>query len=550
MPSRRSLVCVNFTVFKFRFRSGRKIFEDSAVIMLGFTVNEILTDNLPSGAERPAIETAREIVTYGQLCQQVSNFAAELAELGVRRGDRVGIHLAKSIEEIVATFAVARLGAVFVNINHLYTLQQVNHILEDAGVSVLATDRRRAKLLAEAGFDQGLDGVLVTQKAGQRAGDAAAPDSGSAPTPLPACSAVDQDLAALMYTSGSTGRPKGVMLTHANVVAGARSTARYLRNSRDDRVLSFPPLSFDYGLNQVMSMFLVGGTVILQGVMMPAEIVKTVVEKRVTGLPLVAPAWVQLVGYLEETDQDLPSLRYVTNTGGKIPMGILEAMGRRFAQADKFLMYGLTEGFRCTYLDPERFYQKMGAIGRAIPNVETFVVDPVRGLCGPGETGELIQRGALNSPGYWRNQEATDEKFKVNPHLVALIGEEKVLHSGDLVRMDEDGDLWFVSRLDSMIKSSGYRISPTEIEEIIFASNLLDDVVAFGVEDETLGQKIEVAVSFREGCSADEAALQTHCRAQMPTFMVPSRVHVWAGPMPRTSSGKIDRPKVLDALKP
>lgn len=517
--------------------------------MLGFTVSEILTDNLPSGAERPAIKTARETVTYDQLCQQVSIFAAELSKLGVRRDDRVGIHLAKSIDEIVATFAVARLGAVFVNINHQYTLQQVHHILGDAGVSVLVTDQRRAKLLAKAGFDQCLDGVLVPRKPHQGVEGRALPDTASAPTAFPACPAVDQDLAALMYTSGSTGHPKGVMLTHANIVTGARSTARYLRNSRDDRVLSFPPLSFDYGLNQVMTMFLVGGTVVLQGVMMPTEIVKTVVEKRVTGLPLVAPAWVQLVTHLEETDQDLPSLRYVTNTGGKIPVRILEAMGRRFAHADKYLMYGLTEGFRCTYLDPGKFYQKMGSIGRSIPNVETFVVDPLKGICGPGETGELIQRGTLNSPGYWRNQEATDEKFKVNPHLVSLIGEEKVLHSGDLVRMDEDGDLWFVSRLDSMIKSSGHRISPTEIEEILFASGLVSDVVAFGVEDEALGQKIEAAITFRDECGANEAALQTHCRAQMPTFMVPNRIHVWAGPMPRTSSGKIDRPKVIGALK-
>ena len=356
---------------------------------------------------------------------------------------------------------------------------------------------------------------------------------------------IDSDLAALLYTSGSTGQPKGVMLTHLNLLAGARSVAKYVHNSAGDRVLSLLPFSFDYGLNQLTTMFLVGGTVVLQKVMMPAEVVKSLGKYRITGFAAVPPAWIPVVRYLADNPTALPDLRYVTNSGGKIPGNILELMPKVFPGVQIYLMYGLTEAFRSTYLPPELFQKKMGSIGRAIPNVETYIVDEMIGICGPGQQGELVHRGSLISLGYWGRDDATNEKIRPCPQLKHLIGDEKVCYSGDLIRIDEDGYYWFVGRRDGMIKSSGFRISPTEVEDIVSKSGAVTHVVAFGTADELLGEAVEVAVTGLDGRKLDEAALLAYCKQNMPHYMVPRKIHLWPGDMPRTGSGKLDRPAIV-----
>jgi acyl-CoA synthetase (AMP-forming)/AMP-acid ligase II len=296
-------------------------------------------------------------------------------------------------------------------------------------------------------------------------------------------------------------------------------------------------------------MFLVGGTVVLQGVMMPAEIVKQLVKERITGFAAVPPAWIPVVRYLEEVQTALPHLRYITNSGGKIPTNTLEVMPKVFPGVQVFLMYGLTEAFRSTYLPPELFHRKMGSMGQAIPNVETFIVDEEIGICGPGQQGELVHRGSLVSLGYWGKPEATAEKIRPCPQLRHLIGDEPVCYSGDLVRIDDDGHYWFVSRKDSMIKSSGFRISPTEIEDAVSRSGMVMHVVAFGVDDELLGQAVEVVVTPLDGTRIEVEALLAFCRKTMPNYMIPKRVHVWPGDIPKTGSGKLDRPTILDAVR-
>jgi acyl-CoA synthetase (AMP-forming)/AMP-acid ligase II len=358
---------------------------------------------------------------------------------------------------------------------------------------------------------------------------------------------LDTDLAAILYTSGSTGAPKGVMLTHANLLVGARSVARYTKQTPDDRLLSLLPFSFDYGLNQLLTVCLLGARLVIMPVAIPSAIVGTIVKEGVTGFAAVPPAWMQVVKYLDEVKTPLPSLRYVTNSGGKIPMPTLEAMTRVFPGVQVYLMYGLTEAFRSTFLDPEKFAAKKGSMGQGVPNVETFVVVHGRGLAEPGETGELVHRGSFISRGYWGRKEATEEKIRAVPELAHILGEEKVVWSGDLVRMDEDGDLWFVGRADGMIKSMGFRLSPTEVEEITYKSGLVSQAVAFGVDDELAGQVVELCVAHSE--PVDLAALDAHARANMPHYMIPKRVHVWQGEMPRTASGKIDVPAVTKACK-
>ncbi len=374
----------------------------------------------------------------------------------------------------------------------------------------------------------------------------AAPVDGSS---LPELTATGSDLAAILYTSGSTGKPKGVMLSNANLLQGARSVASYLDNRSDDRIASYLQLCFDYGLNQLTTAFLVGATVVLHAVAMEAELVKTLVEKKVSGLAMVAPAWTRLVNFLMHARTALPDLRYITNSGGAIPSNVLEAMPEVFPGVDIYLMYGLTEAFRSTYLPPELFSEKMGSMGKAVPDAEVFVIDEEKGLCGPGEQGELLHRGPLVSLGYWNDEAASAAKIKPCPQLAHLIGDEKVCYSGDIVRIDEDGFLWFVARNDSLIKVRGIRVSPTEVEDALYKAEDVVDAVAFGVADEEGGQTIHAAVALRAGCDFDERALAKHCRANMPAYMVPACFHLWPGDMPRGATGKLVRPRIISASK-
>ena len=511
-------------------------------------VHRLLAGNLPERATHPALRMAGEAVTYGELASRVEGLAARLHRAGVRPGERVAIQLRKCVEEVVATLAVARLDAVFVNVNQQWTARQIEYVLEHCGPTLLITDARRQRELSSIDTHD-LRRVLVVGGEPEHplaeAYDDRPPSDRDRRTP-PAPQATPDDLAALLYTSGSTGRPKGVMLTHRNVVDGAEIVSGYLGNTRDDRALGFLPMSFDYGMSQLTTMLHVGGTLVLQPVMMPSEIVRVIRDEAVTGLALVPPSWIQLVRLLEESGEALPSLRYVTNSGGKIPEVILDGLARVLPGVDIVLMYGLTEAFRSTWLPPEHFEARRGSMGRAIPGVEIHVVDPERGPCGPGEVGELVHRGKLISRGYWNDPEATARRIRPCPALG--LGDEPVLFSGDLVRMDEDGFLWFEGRGDEQIKCSGHRLSPTEVEEAVYASGLVGDVVAFGVPDEELGQVVHVAASGAGGL-LDEDALRRHCRGALPSYMVPRKIHPWPGAMPRTGSGKLDRPAVIAACR-
>jgi acyl-CoA ligase (AMP-forming) (exosortase A-associated) len=516
------------------------------VIALSLTLDDLLFLHDESVLDRTAVVFRDRQASYRALIGEVEILASRLLALGVRRGDRVVVHLAKSCEEIVAMFACWRIGAVAVNVNVQWTLAQLNYVVDDAGARVLLADGRRATELGASGRHT-LERVIVKGDCPAYAGFEPWPSARSEPA-LPKPRVLDSDLAAILYTSGSTGAPKGVMLTHLNLLLGARSVARYLGMRASDRVLSLLPLSFDYGLNQLLTTFLLGARLVLAPIAMPSEVVKLLAKEEVTGFAAVPPVWLQVVRYLEEVEIALPALRYVTNSGGKIPEPTLRAMPKVFPGAQIFLMYGLTEAFRSTFLKPERFADKLGSMGQAIPDVEVFVVAAGRGLAGPGEEGELVHRGSLISRGYWNKPDATAEKIRVCPELRPLIGEEKVVYSGDMVRIDADGDLWFVGRTDSMIKSMGFRLSPTEVEEIVHKSGLVREVVAFGVDDELAGQVVHVC-GANEGAALDADALMNHCRAHMPHYMLPRAIHSWPGEMPRTASGKIDVPAVVRAMR-
>lgn len=508
------------------------------------TLPELLQARVDQSADSLALVSGDVRLSYAELLQEVDSFARQLRSLGIRRGERLGIHLHKSPQEVVATLAGASLGVVFVNINYQWTEVQVRHVIGDCGISVLVTDPRKAKgmrNLVESGV---VGSIIVTGEPESTQPFVVAQSPAGRPSLQRAYAPISTDLAALLYTSGSTGSPKGVMVTHANLLDGARVVSGYLGLEANDRLLSVPPLNFDYGLNQLIGAIWVGATLVLQKAPLPAEILKSVVAEKITVLPLVAPSWVQVLRVLMDEPLVLPALRIATNTGGKIPTGLLQQVEDLLPSVSFFLMYGLTEAFRSTYVPPGRFKDKLGAIGISVPDNEVFVVDPEKGVCGPNEVGELIHRGCFVSRGYWGKPELSAAKIKPNRHLIGLIGDEPVVHSGDLVERDEDGFLWFVGRNDEMIKSSGFRMSPNEVEEFACSVDGVAEAVAWGVPDDEMGQVVYLAVSVDSSIDG-EARLSKTLRKLMPAYMVPRMLFIRHEPMPKTANGKINRPQII-----
>ncbi|WP_246082570.1 AMP-binding protein [Rubellimicrobium rubrum] len=517
----------------------------------GRSIYRLLGDNLPGHADRIALidgDAGGRSITYAGLAEEVDRVAASLAGIGVLPGDRVIVHVRKGIPEVAAMLGASKIGAVVVNVNVQWTPEQLGYVASDCEAKALIIGREGLRPLSSWSRPATLQRLLVAgADEGLPPGFDAVARMGAGPAQGSEVKVSEGDLAMIIYTSGSTGMPKGVMLTHANICIGAETVIDYLHLGEDDRLLSVLPYSFDAGLNQLTTMLRVGGSVVHQPVAIPSELVRTVRDHAVTGFAGVPPLWNQVVRYLDETRATMPSLRRITNTGGKLPPNILELMPAVFPGVDIYLMYGLTEAFRSTFLPPEKFSQKMGSIGQAVPNAQVFVVKHGAGLAGPGEQGELVHAGPLVSLGYWQRPDLTTQKIRPCPELSDLIGDAPVVYSGDLVRVDEDGDLWFVGRMDDMIKTSGFRLSPTEVEDLVSRSGLAADIVAYGVEDDDLGQVVHVALTPLDGFSG--AAMMAYCRRAMPHYMVPRRIQPWAGPMPRTASGKLDRPQVISRSK-
>ena len=357
---------------------------------------------------------------------------------------------------------------------------------------------------------------------------------------------IDTDMAAILYTSGSTGRPKGVVLSHRNMVAGAKSVASYLENTSTDTLLAALPLSFDAGFSQLTTAFHAGARVVLINYLLPKDVLNALANERVTGLTAVPPMYIQLA-QMNWPQSISEHLRYFANTGGRMPLETLNALRARVPKTKPYLMYGLTEAFRSTYLPPDEVDRRPDSIGKAIPNAEILVLREDGAPCAPNEPGELVHRGALVAMGYWNDAEKTAERFRSLPGRESgLMLPETAVFSGDTVRMDDEGFLYFVGRRDEMIKSSGYRISPTEIEEALYATQLVGEAAAFGVPHPSLGQAIVVVATPRSPNGIDEKTLLASCRDRLPVFMLPAKIDIRPGPLPKNPNGKIDR-KLLNS---
>ncbi|MDP3085876.1 MAG: acyl-CoA ligase (AMP-forming), exosortase A system-associated [Rubrivivax sp.] len=500
-----------------------------------------------------ALTHGQASLSYEGLQQAVTACAAGLLGLGLQRAERVGIYLEKRFETVIASFGAPATGAVFVPMNPLLKPEQVAFIAQDCDVRVLVTSPERLALLAPVLAEcKALRHVVVTEMPAQPpalpAGVglvrwaellAAAPRAGHR--------VVDTDMVAILYTSGSTGRPKGVVLSHRNMVAGAKSVASYLQNHAGDTLLAALPLSFDAGFSQLTTAFHAGARAVLLNYLMPRDVLKAMARERVTGLTAVPPLYIQLAG-LEWPAAIGEHLRYFANTGGHMPRETLGLLRQRVPAARPFLMYGLTEAFRSTYLPPDEVDRRPDSIGKAIPNAEILVLRDDGSECAAGEPGELVHRGALVGMGYWNDGEKTAERYKLLPGRDSgLQLPEYAVFSGDTVRRDDEGFLYFIGRRDEMMKTSGYRVSPTEVEEVLYATRLVGECVAFGVDHPTLGQAIQVIASAPDGSAAvDVDALLAQCRIHMPAYMLPAGIEPMAGPLPRNPNGKIDR-KLLSA---
>ena len=524
---------------------------------------QLIANSAHRAPKAVALTSGAVSLAYADLDGAVTQFASGLLALGLARGERVAIYLEKRFETVIASFGAPAAGGVFVPVNPLLKPEQVAFILQDCNVRVLLTSPDRLALLGGALADcPDLRHVVVTD-AGPNAVPAV-PDVQGLPVtrwsdllaspPRQGHRVIDVDMAAILYTSGSTGRPKGVVLSHRNMVAGAKSVASYLENHAGDTLLAALPLSFDAGFSQLTTAFHVGARVVLLNYLMPRDVLKALEREKVTGLTAVPPLYIQL------TQMEWPTaindhLRYFANTGGRMPRETLTLLRQRVPKAKPFLMYGLTEAFRSTYLPPEEVDRRPDSIGKAIPNAEILVLREDGTPCGPDEPGELVHRGALVGQGYWNDAEKTAERYKLLApdapgRAPGLQLPEYAVFSGDNVRMDDEGFLYFIGRRDEMMKTSGYRVSPTEVEEIVYATRLVGECAAFGVEHATLGQVIHViatpsAVDGDQGVQVDYAALApallAECRVHMPAYMVPAGIEFVAGPLPRNPNGKIDR---------
>ncbi|GMV31392.1 MAG: acyl-CoA synthetase [Rhodanobacteraceae bacterium] len=509
-------------------------------------MHQLVFRAVETAPERPALTHDDATLTYAQLAEHVRRFADGLMALGLQRGERVGIYLEKRFEMVAAAFGAPAAGGVFVPMNPLLKAEQVGHILRDCNVRVLVTSPERLALLAATVAQcHDLRHVVLTD------GAATPPSVSGLGThrwrelcDAPRASwhrVIDIDMLSILYTSGSTGKPKGVVLSHRNMVAGAKSVASYLENRADDVLLAALPLSFDAGFSQLTTAFHVGARAVLINYLVPKDVLNAIVRERVTGLTAVPPLWIQLT-QLRWPATVTEHLRYIANTGGRMPLETLKQLRAALPKTRVFLMYGLTEAFRATYLPPEEVDRRPDSIGKAIPNSEVLVLREDGTQCAPNEPGELVQRGALVGMGYWNDPEKTAERYRPLPGREAgLVQPEIAVFSGDTVRMDEEGFLYFIGRRDEMIKTSGYRVSPNEVEEVVYATQLVGECAAFGVPHPTLGQAIVVVATPKDGAELSAQQLLATCRERLPIYMVPAHVDIRSGSLPRNPNGKIDR---------
>ena len=521
------------------------------MLLSDFLINS--AENFPS---KTALVNMNRRITYSQLNELSSRLANALIDRGINRQDRIAIYLDNSIESVVSIFGILKAGAVFLVINPQVKSKKLSYILNDCQVKALVLDSMASRQFFDGSVDSPhLKNLIITGYGIREEGFE--PDSipetslsgknfilesfseilKNSGTSEPPRRNIDIDLASLTYTSGSTGDPKGVMLTHLNMVTAASSIVQYLQNKPDDIILNYLPLSFDYGLYQILMSTKFGGTVILEKAFVyPYQAVNKIIEEKVTGFPIV-PAMAALLLQLNDIEKiDFSHMRYLSNTGQALAPAHISGLQSVFKKADIYSMYGLTECKRVSFLPPSELKKRPLSVGKAIPNTEVWLVDEQGNrIIEPWKTGELVIRGAHVMKGYWNKPEETAAVLKPG-----IYPDEKVLLSRDFFKMDEEGFLYFVARKDDVIKSGGERISPREIEDVLYEMEDVLEAAVIGVPDQILGNAIKAFVVVKEGCSKSVDDILDFCSKKLEHSRVPKFVEI-RDSLPKSSSGKIKK---------
>ncbi len=501
---------------------------------------------------KTAIVCGRQRLSYAEVEGRASQLAGVLLQNGLERWDRVVVLAPNCIETAIAIFGILKGDGIFVVLNPTTKAEKLAYILNNCRASALITVASLAPTVLSAA--QATPYLRTILLAGM-SGDLPKVPQGQRWLPLEAAIAsqsfktchsrnIDVDLAALIYTSGSTGGPKGVMVSHANIVSAATSITTYLENTQDDIILNVLPLSFDYGLYQLLMAFKVGGTLILErSFTYPHATLETLVRERVTGFPIV-PTICSILLQMDLSAYNFHDLRYITNTAAALPVEHIRKLRQSIPQAKIYSMYGLTECKRVSYLPPDQIDTRPGSVGRGMPNEEVYVIDEQNRRVPPGQVGELVVRGSNVMKGYWELPEETDRVLRPGP-----FPNEKVLHTGDLFRSDDEGYLYFVGRKDDIIKTRGEKVSPREVENILCAHPAVAEAAVIGIPDPVLGHSICAFISPKQGFSTSEPELLSFCTEHMEDFMVPKAVQV-LGVLPKSANGKIDKRELASTYAP
>ncbi len=516
-------------------------------------VHEYLSQSAARYPEKTALVFESCAYSYSQIDSLSDNLAYNLIKLGVKRHDRVIVFGDNSAELIISVYAIMKAGGTFVLLNGSLKPPKLKYIINDSTPALIIADLRLKEVVNSA--LEGLDSkpevlwlgnidnhnknvfnfwndfisdisitqqeILIERK----------------------LKIIDYDLATLIYTSGSTGEPKGVMSTHFNMISAARSIISYIKNTPEDKVLTVLPLSFDYGLYQVIMCFMYGGTIVLERSMLfPLELIKKIESEKVTGFPIVPTLLVMLLKMETLKNYDLSSLRYISNTGAALPVEHIKTFRNLFPDVKIYSMFGLTECKRIAYLPPEDIDRKPGSVGKAMPNCEVFILDENGNQVKPSEVGELVVRGSNVMKGYWNAEELTNKYYRDGWHQ-----REKLLYTGDFFYQDEEGYLYFVGRKDDMIKTKGERVSPKELENILCSMDGISEAAVIGVPDELLGQAIKAFIVKSKDSSITEKDILRYCSNNVEIFMIPKYV-VFTDSLPKSPNGKIDK-KILKQME-
>ena len=486
---------------------------------------ELAARRLP---DKVALVADHKRYTYRDLDRRANALAHTLVDEGVRRGDRVIVFGDNTVDTVVSFWAVLKANAVVSIVSPLTKADKLEYYLQDCRASVLIADAHlKAVWQSPASKSTWLRATMVAPTDPRLSAEQDDP---------PARTNIDVDLAAIIYTSGSTGDPKGVMLTHRNMLTAATSITAYLENVEDDVILGVLPLAFDYGLYQMIMAFRTGARLILErSFTYPAQVLASMVSEGVTGFPGVPTIFAVLAELKTLNEHDFSKIRYVSNTAAALPVKHITRLRELFPQARIYSMYGLTECKRCTYLPPADIDRKPTSVGVAIPNTELWLVDEEGNRVGPNEVGQLVIRGATVMRGYWEKPEATAKKLKPGP----LPG-EMVLYTGDYCRLDDEGYLYFVGRMDDIIKSRGEKVAPKEVENVLYNIKGVRDAAVIGVPDDILGQAVKAFVVPEQGVVFTTKDIQRECQASLEAFMVPKYVDI-VDDLPKTTTGKIKK---------